>query len=354
MKNLHPRFSIVLAIAATTPRPFAATFMVVRNTFKNFLTMIFRTARVHPLIRPCLIALTCMALMVGCGNENRESRESATAQLAQRGMTNSPEAELVQANGNKEGVKASGPTNITPVETPPGEDVQIKAREQLARLNLKFPDDFMRCVKNNDSLAVKFFLESGINTEQRDNTDGWTALQNAAYKGNPKMVQLLLDHGANVFASKDGDGRWRAEEIAREWGHREVVDLLVAATKQFRASLGSVPGTYIQVEDAVGGAKTNEWIFTEEGTFKSYWGNAGNPDDLRFDGAYQLDGNQVLLRFQLVASGGRDTRQLAVTATGLSDRYYKLVKLPNEKSSDKVELRPPQERWRPDRKPKSN
>lgn len=274
----------------------------------------------QPVKQQCLIALTCMTLMMGCGNDGRES---ARAQLAQREMTNSPTTEIPQAIGYKEGGKA---TNIAPSEAASPEAIELQAREQLARLNLKFPDDFMRCVMNNDTLAVKLFLESGINTEQRDNVDGWTALQQAAYKGNLKMVQLLLDHGANVLASKDSDGRWRAEEIARERGHREVAELLVAAKKKFRASLGSVPGTYFQVEATVDGAKTNEWVFTEEGTFRCYWGKGGKPDDLRFDGAYSLDGNKVLLRYQLMASGERGNRQFAIKATGLSDSYFQLVK----------------------------
>ncbi|MCL4785374.1 MAG: ankyrin repeat domain-containing protein [Verrucomicrobia bacterium] len=203
---------------------------------------------------------------------------------------------------------------------------QLKAREQLARLNLTFPDDFMRCVQNNDTLAVRLFLEARINTEQRDKADGWTALQHAAYNGNLKMTQLLLDHGANVLASREGDGRWRAEDIARERGHREVVELLVAAQKKFRASLGTAPGTYFQIEDTIDGAKTNEWVFTAEGAFRCYWRKGGNPDDLRFDGVYRVDGNKVLLNYQVMSSGQRDNRQLAITATGLSDKYFRLVK----------------------------
>lgn len=267
-----------------------------------------------------LITLTCMTLMMGCGNEVREGDRT---QLALGGGTNSPAAEMTQPTGDKENVKA---TEIASSETASAEGIELQAREQLARLNLKFPDDFMRCVKNNDTLAVKLFLESGINTEQRDNVDGWTALQHTAHKGNLKMAQLLLDHGANVLASKDGDGRWRAEEIARERGHRDVAELLVAAKKKFRASLGSVPGTYYQVEATIDGAKTNEWVFTEEGTFRSYWGKGAKTDDLRLDGIYRLDGNKVSLRFQMVASGERGNRQLAVTATGLSDSYFQLVK----------------------------
>ena len=272
-----------------------------------------------------LCAPFTMSLMIlmGCGNE---VRESANAQLTQRGMTNSTKAESVQAKGSEVGAKASLAANITSGEVVRAEEPEIKAREQLARLNLKFPDDFMRCVKNNDTLAVKLFLESGINTEQRDNVDGWTALQKAAYNGNPKMVQLLLDHGANVLASKDGDGRWRAEEIARDRGYREVAELLASAKRRFTASLGLVPGTYFQVEETIEGAKTNEWVFTGEGTFRCYWGKGRNPDNLRFDGVYRLDGNKVFLRYQMVASGERGDRQLAITATGLSDSYFHLVK----------------------------
>src|SRR5438445_6995622 len=113
----------------------------------NFVT-------ITPAFRVCLISITCMALIVGCGNEGRES---ARSQLAQRTMTNSPAA-----------------AKITPGETARAEETEEKAREQLARLNLKFPDDFMRCIQNNDTLAVRLFLEARINTEQQDKVDGWT------------------------------------------------------------------------------------------------------------------------------------------------------------------------------------
>ncbi len=205
------------------------------------------------------------------------------------------------------------------------------ARERLAKLNITFPDDFMRCVKNNDTMAVGLFLEAGINTEQRDNVDGWTALQHAAHHGNLQMTQLLLDHGANVLASRDGDGRWRAEDIARERGHREVVALLVAAHQKLRASFGTVPGSYLQVEDTFDGAKTNKWVFTAEGAFQCYWGQADDPDELRFEGFYRVDGNKVLLRYQEISSGRNDKRELAITATGLGDKYFQLVKSPQNK-----------------------
>jgi ankyrin repeat protein len=249
-------------------------------------------------------------------NPDLEAKGGARGQTA---------AEIAQVNGYEEIVAALRATKITPGEVARAEETQLKAREQLARLNLKFSDDFMRCVKNNDTLAVNLFLEAGMGTEQRDNVDGWTALQNAAYNGNPKMVQVLLDHGADVLASKDGDGRWRAEEIARERGYREVAELLLSAKKKFRASLGVLPGTYLQVEDTNDGAKTNEWVFTEEGTFRSYWGKGGKPDDLRYDGVYRLDGNKVLLRFEAM-SGGQHNRQFTITETGLSDGYFRLVK----------------------------
>ncbi|MBF8269252.1 MAG: ANK REP REGION protein [Gammaproteobacteria bacterium] len=46
--------------------------------------------------------------------------------------------------------------------------------------------------------AVKLILELGTNVNARDNIDGRTALMGAAHKGRNEIVQLLVDHGADL------------------------------------------------------------------------------------------------------------------------------------------------------------
>jgi len=46
--------------------------------------------------------------------------------------------------------------------------------------------------------AVKFLLELGADVNAQDTLDGRTALMGAAHKGRNDIVQLLVDHGADM------------------------------------------------------------------------------------------------------------------------------------------------------------
>jgi len=46
--------------------------------------------------------------------------------------------------------------------------------------------------------TVKFLLDSGADVNAQDTLDGRTALMGAAHKGRNDVVQLLVDHGANL------------------------------------------------------------------------------------------------------------------------------------------------------------
>jgi hypothetical protein len=206
-----------------------------------------------------------------------------------------------------------------------------EAREQLAKLNLKFPDDFMRCVKNNDTLAVRLFLEAGINTEARNDVQ-LTPLMYAADTRNLEMVQLLLDHGADVFA----EGRaysykgWRASRIASEQGFSEVARVLLEAERKFAASLGTVPGTYFQVEQGSGVVQsiTNRWIFSEDGHFQCFGDHqvAIDPDKPTWDGTYRMHEGTVVVDYLHLSSGRWGKMQLAIIANSLTNRDFHLVK----------------------------
>jgi uncharacterized protein len=53
---------------------------------------------------------------------------------------------------------------------------------------------------------------------------GWTSLHEAAQNGDPAMVKLLLDHGADRLLAND-DGT-TALDLAKKSGNSEVIRLL--------------------------------------------------------------------------------------------------------------------------------
>jgi len=198
----------------------------------------------------------------GCGNSNVGKKEEVSGgadnKVSEKGNS---EVKEIHADRKKDAVNST-----------------LAAREELAKLNIKFPEEFMRCVQNNDTLAVRFFLEAGINTEERDSIDHWTPLMHAAYKGNLDMVRLLLDHGADVFAKQEmsfssGIQVWTASRCAREQDHSKVAKTIEAVESRFTQSLGTVPGTYLELPDANWSALanvTNKWEFTADGRFQRF------------------------------------------------------------------------------------
>ncbi|KAL1989132.1 hypothetical protein VTN96DRAFT_3679 [Rasamsonia emersonii] len=73
---------------------------------------------------------------------------------------------------------------------------------------------------------AKRLIEQGFDVNAHENCHGMTPLHCAAYKGNEKMVELLLDHGADMHAQmENGD---TALHIATARGQRKVMKLLLA------------------------------------------------------------------------------------------------------------------------------
>ncbi|MCX6926218.1 MAG: ankyrin repeat domain-containing protein [Verrucomicrobia bacterium] len=76
-------------------------------------------------------------------------------------------------------------------------DPKETARKKLAALNLAYkPDSFVEAAGNGDAIAVKLFLDAGMEPDA-DSIAGHTALSQAVVRGQPGVVNLLLERGAN-------------------------------------------------------------------------------------------------------------------------------------------------------------
>ena len=91
-----------------------------------------------------------------------------------------------------------------------------------ADLQAKKNYEWFNALTNDDSAVIKMLIEQGFDINSVDEY-GSTALFLASGSGNMEIVELLLAHGANVHATKDGE---TACMIANYVGHTEIAKLL--------------------------------------------------------------------------------------------------------------------------------
>lgn len=230
------------------------------------LTSAFRVT--HPLTRQCLMSLTCMTLMVGCGNDGRES---ARAQLAQRGMTNSPAGFMKTVQGGDISATRlflqSGISVNSRMETPNGSFTALhlavdNGNKELAALLLEkgadvnataFGSDTPLHValrRTNSSLTmVQLLVNNGANVNAV-REGGGTPLMQAVFGGNLEVVNLLLSKGADVNA-KEMKG-YTALMAASIEGNLAVVRALLKANPDLEAKNGSSGRTAAEIAQASG------------------------------------------------------------------------------------------------------
>jgi ankyrin repeat protein len=122
--------------------------------------------------------------------------------------------------------------------------------QQGHNVNQTFPmvgtTPLMLAASHGHAEIVQMLIEAGADVNARDFT-GWTALHSAAYKGDPKIVSSLLEHGA--VARTD---RWFLQSpagMAEALGHSELLPLLRPTDSQQGSALRSPPvQTHGQIE----------------------------------------------------------------------------------------------------------
>ncbi|MBL6990119.1 MAG: hypothetical protein ISR65_10090 [Bacteriovoracaceae bacterium] len=93
----------------------------------------------------------------------------------------------------------------------PNKDSPENSRKALGEMNIPFnEDEFIKAVKNNDYVVVKYFLNSGMNPNQHTTIKGtfpWVStlpiLALAVDNNDIKMLNLLLKHGADIDSTPD-------------------------------------------------------------------------------------------------------------------------------------------------------
>jgi ankyrin repeat protein len=100
----------------------------------------------------------------------------------------------------------------------------------------------IRAINDDDADRLRSLLKEGYDVNERESSIGATAVYHAAYLGRAELVDILLQHNADVEMPTD-DG-WTPLYMAAQNGHDEVVSLLLeegANVNNDRAPLRRTP-----------------------------------------------------------------------------------------------------------------
>ena len=101
-----------------------------------------------------------------------------------------------------------------------------EARQELRKLSLNFePNVFLECAKKNDLLAVKLFLNAGMDPNVAKKRFATTALMYAAGNNNMEMIEALMDKKADL--NQTNNGGYTALAWAATEGNMSIVEYLI-------------------------------------------------------------------------------------------------------------------------------
>lgn len=100
-----------------------------------------------------------------------------------------------------------------------------EARIKLTQMNITYSEDsFFNKVQEGDVLAVKLFLQAGMDPNLK-NKFGLTPLIVAARAGRLKVLKLLVDNGADLHIKLENGND--ALDLATDRGHKDVEQFLI-------------------------------------------------------------------------------------------------------------------------------
>lgn len=141
------------------------------------------------------------------------------------------------------GLALAGPLDAAPIHDAV-KSSQLTAVQQMLQADpnlVALPDDrghppLLLAVQADDLPMAQFLLEAGADPNQSD-PKRWTPLHEAASRGNPALVQLLLQSGAKVDA-REKQNQGTPLHIACFHGNVEICRILLRAGANINARDG--------------------------------------------------------------------------------------------------------------------
>jgi serine/threonine protein kinase len=158
-----------------------------------------------------LVALSVLYLLYSVNNKPKRTQTAPPVVRNSPRPTPSPSP---TENSNQQANVNNQPDNINTQPTPG--PAELEARAKLSQKNIPYSEEaFTRAVEHGDTDAVELFLDAGMSPEVKD-SDGRTALINAASRGSDSISRKLLRKGAVVNARDNAGSTALMEAAARD------------------------------------------------------------------------------------------------------------------------------------------
>uniref|UniRef100_A0A4X2L7F8 Serine/threonine-protein kinase TNNI3K n=1 Tax=Vombatus ursinus TaxID=29139 RepID=A0A4X2L7F8_VOMUR len=150
------------------------------------------------------------------------------------------------------------------------EIIQVSGTESLAKENIFSETAFhSACTYGKSIELVKFLLDQNIVSINHQGRDGHTGLHSACYHGHIRLVQFLLDNGADmnlVACDPSRSSGEKDEQTCLMWAYEKGHDAIVTLLKHYKRPQDELPcneysqpggdGSYVSVPSPLGKIKS--------------------------------------------------------------------------------------------------